>query len=142
VANLSEQGPKLLHAVEQTGSLVFVVFFATAGAHLDLPLLGKLWPLALALAGARMLITFVAHRIGSRWAEDEPVVRKLGWSSMVSQAGLALGMAAIIERAFPTFGSGFRALAVATVTVNEMVGPVLFKLAIDRSGETGKAVAH
>src|SRR5690606_2691087 len=43
VQNLSDQGEKLLHAVERTGSVVFVVFFATAGAHLDLPLLATLW---------------------------------------------------------------------------------------------------
>jgi Kef-type K+ transport system membrane component KefB len=140
VANLSEQGPKLLEAVEQTGSLVFVVFFATAGAHLDVPLLRLLWPGALGLCVARAVITYVAHRISSRLAGDEPVVRRLGWSSLLSQAGLALGMAAVIERAFPSFGEGFRALAIATVAINEMVGPVLFKLAIDRSGETGRAL--
>lgn len=138
VANLSAQGPKLLQAVEQTGSLVFVVFFATAGAHLDLALLGRLWPIALALCGARVLITWLAHRLGSKLADDEPVVRRWGWAPMVSQAGLALGMAAIIERAFPSFGPGFRALAVATVAVNELVGPVLFKFSLDRSGESGR----
>jgi len=48
-------------------------------------------------------------------------------------------MSALIERAFPSFGAGFRSLAVATVAVNELVGPVLFKLALDRTGESGKA---
>ena len=37
VQNLSSQGDKLLHVIEETGSVVFVVFFATAGAHLDVP---------------------------------------------------------------------------------------------------------
>jgi Kef-type K+ transport system membrane component KefB len=136
VANLTEQGPKLLHSVEQTGSLVFVVFFATAGAHLDLHLLKQLWPVALALCAARVVITMGAHRLGSRFAGDEPIVRRWGFAPLVSQAGLALGMAAIVERAFPTFGPGFRALAVATVAVNEMVGPVLFKVSLDKAGES------
>jgi Kef-type K+ transport system membrane component KefB len=141
VANLTAQGPKLLHSVEQTGSLVFVVFFATAGAHLDLALLRQLWPVALALCAARVVITWGAHRIGSRIVGDEPVVRQWGFAPLVSQAGLALGMAAIVERAFPSFGPGFRALAVATVAVNEMVGPVLFKVALERAGES-RAVAQ
>jgi Kef-type K+ transport system membrane component KefB len=146
VANLSEQGPKLLHAVEETGSVVFVVFFATAGAHLDLPLLGRLWPIALALAGSRMLVTVICHRVGSRLAGDDPVVRRWGWSPLVSQAGLTLGLSAVIERTFPSFGTGFRSLIVATVAINEVVGPILFKLALDRTGESGRggaaAAAH
>ena len=35
VQNFSRGGDKLLHALERTGAIVFVVFFATAGAHLD-----------------------------------------------------------------------------------------------------------
>jgi Kef-type K+ transport system membrane component KefB len=139
VANLSDQGPKLLHAVEETGSVVFVVFFATAGAHLDVPLVKQLWPVTLVLAGTRVVVTIFAHRVGSRLARDEPVVQRWGWSALVSQAGLTLGMSALIERAFPTFGAGFRSLAVATVAVNEMIGPILFKLALDKTGESGKA---
>jgi len=34
-----------------------------------------------------------------------------------------------------------RALAVATVAINEMIGPVLFKLALDRAGESSRAEA-
>jgi Kef-type K+ transport system membrane component KefB len=142
VANFSSQGPKLLHAVEETGSVVFVVFFATAGAHLDVPLVKLLWPVTLLLAGARVIITIFAHRLGSRLAGDEPIVQKWGWSSLVSQAGLTLAMSALIERAFPSFGAEFRSLTVATVAVNELVGPVLFKLALDRTGESGKALTE
>ena len=46
VQNLSNQGEKLLHAVEQMGSVVFVLFFATAGAELDVPLLKQAWSIA------------------------------------------------------------------------------------------------
>ena len=137
VSNLSSQGEKLRHAVEATGSVVFVVFFATAGAHLDLPLLSQLWPIALALAAARVAITFGTHHLSSRIARDGAVIRVWGWAPLVSQAGLTLGLSAMVERAFPSFGSGFRSLIVATVAINEIVGPILFKLALDRTGETG-----
>jgi Kef-type K+ transport system membrane component KefB len=141
VTNLSAQGPKLLHAIEETGSVVFVVFFATAGAHLDLPLLSRLWPVALALAGARIAVTVIGHRAGARLAGDEPIVRRWGWAPLVSQAGLTLGLSAVIERAFPSFGPGFRALVIATVAINEVLGPILFKVALDRTGESGQGAA-
>ncbi|MEO8183262.1 MAG: cation:proton antiporter [Deltaproteobacteria bacterium] len=136
VQNLSLQGDKLLHAVEQTSSLVFTVFFATAGAHLDIPLLRQLWPIALALCSARALTVVMTSRWSSRLANDVPVLRRWGWSPLISQAGLTLGLSLLIARTFPEFGEGFRSLAIASVALNEMVGPVLFKLALDRTGES------
>ncbi len=141
VANLTAQGEKLLHAVEQTGSVVYVVFFATAGAHLDIPLLRQVWPVALTLFASRALATWTAARLASTLAGDPPVLRRWGWSSFISQAGIALGLAGVVEREFPSIGAGFRALAIAAVALNEVAGPILFKLALDRAGEAAKGEA-
>ena len=141
VRNMSKQGKKFIHAVEQTGSIVYVIFFATAGADLDVPLLRKLWPVALILCGSRGLITWFAAFCAGRLAKDPPVLRRWAWSGLVSQAGLALGLGVLIARDFPTFGGYFRALTIATVALNEMIGPVLFKLALDRAGETSNIAA-
>ncbi|MEP7048828.1 MAG: cation:proton antiporter [Pseudomonadota bacterium] len=138
VTNLSDQGPKLLHSIEQTGSVVFVVFFATAGADLDIPLLRQMGPVAVALCASRTLFTIIAGRISSRVADDPAILKRWAWSSLVSQAGLALGLSLVIAKAFPGFGPGFRSLAIAAVAINEMIGPVLFKFALDRAGETDR----
>jgi Kef-type K+ transport system membrane component KefB len=135
VQNLSSQGDKLLHVIEETGSVVFVVFFATAGAHLDVPLLARMWPVALSLAAGRMVVTFVAQRLSGRLADDPPLLRRWGFASMISQAGLTLGLSAVIVRTFPSIGEGVRSLVVATVAINEVIGPIFFKLALERAGE-------
>lgn len=135
VQNLSKQGENLLHTVQDMGSVVYVLFFATAGAHLNIPLLKQYWIVALVLFSARASLTFIANRISTRLANDLPVLRKWGFSSLVSQAGVAIGLAGLIARAFPQFGPSFQALAIATVALNEMLGPILFKTAIDISGE-------
>jgi Kef-type K+ transport system membrane component KefB len=136
VQNLSLQGEKFLHGIEGLGSVVYVVFFAGAGAHLEVPILRQMWPVALTLCASRAVVTVVAHRLGARLSNDPPAVRRWGWSGLVSQAGVALGIGAVIERNLPSIGSGIRSLVVATVAINEMVGPVLFKLALDKSGES------
>jgi len=136
VQNLSQQGEKFLHGIEGLGSVVYVVFFAGAGAHLEVPILRQLWPVALALCAGRAFVTIAAHRLGARLADDVPTVRRWGWSGLVSQAGVALGIGAVIERSLPSIGGGIRSLVVATVAINEMIGPVLFKLALDKTGES------
>ena len=139
VQNLSQQGDRLLSAIERTGAVVFVVFFAIAGAHLDLQLLRTLWPVAVSLALIRAFMTISGQLLSSRWAADPPVLRRWGWTPLISQAGLTLGLSVMVERAFPSLGAPFRSLVVATVALNEMAGPVLFKFGLDRAGETGKA---
>lgn len=136
VQNLSKQGDRFMHAIEGASGVVYVVFFASAGAHLDLPLLRELWPVALLLAGSRAFITFVSAKLSSRLANDPPRIREWGWAPLISQAGLTLGLSAVIAREFPAFGESFRALAIATVALNEVAGPILFKLALDRTHES------
>ncbi len=136
VQNLSKQGEPFVASIESMGEVVYVVFFGVAGAHLDLPVLRTLWPVALLFVVARAATSFLSSRVASRFAEDPPALRHWGWAGLVSQAGLALGIASNIQGEFPAFGAGLGALAVSTVAMNEMVGPVLFKLALDRCGET------
>ncbi len=144
VQNLSNQGSKLLQAVDQMGSVVFVLFFATAGAELDLPLLRQGWAIALALCLIRGVVTWMTARLSSRLAGDPMVVRQWGWTGLVPQAGLALGLGIVVEGAFPGIGTPFRSLVIAAASINEIIGPILFKLALDRTGETdtGEPVAR
>ena len=72
VQNFSRQGEKLLHAIENTGEVVYVIFFATAGAHLDLPLLKTLWPAALLFFAVRAATAVVGARLTARLAGDPP----------------------------------------------------------------------
>ena len=136
VQNLSKQGDKFLHALEGMGSTVYVVFFASAGADLDIPLLLNLWPVALLLAASRSVVTIVGARAASRIARDEPSLARWSWAALIAQAGLTQGLAGQIAREFPTFGPPFQALVIATLAINAIIGPIFFKLALDRTRES------
>lgn len=140
VQNLSQQGDKFLHAIEDMGAIVYVVFFASAGADLNVPLLIALWPAALALALARGLVTFGGAKLSSHLAKDPPELRTWSWAPLIAQAGLTQGLAGLVERDFSTFGAPFRSLVMATLAINAIVGPIFFKLALDRSKESHSAL--
>lgn len=135
VQNLSKQGDRFIHAIEETGGVVYVVFFACAGAHLNVPLLKDFWPTALLLTVARAAITVGVARLSAVLAKDDPAIKSYSWGPLISQAGVAIGIASVIASKFPSFGQGFRDVAIACVALNEMVGPVLFKVALDRAKE-------
>src|SRR6185369_6962241 len=84
-------------------------------------------------------ITWTGNKLSTRLANATPALKKWGWAGLVSQAGVALGIASSIERANPRFGAPFKALAIATIALNEMLGPIMFKFSLDTMGESSDA---
>jgi Kef-type K+ transport system membrane component KefB len=135
ITNLTRLGEEVVHAAERLAAVVMVVFFATAGAKLDLEALRTLWPVAIAFFVARVVVTIVSTRLGHIIAKDPPVVRRGAWYAFVSQAGVTIGLATIVADALPGVGRAFASLVIAVVGLNEVAGAVMFKFALGRAKE-------
>jgi len=132
---VKEHGADLRHAMERAGAPVFVVFFALAGASLAIAEVLALWPIVLPLVLARALGIWGGSRLGARWAGAGPAEQRYVWLGLISQAGVAIGLATIAAQAYPERGDQLRTLFLAVMTINQVVGPVLFRQALVRSGE-------
>ena len=112
-----------------------MAFFALTGAGLRVGVLADLWPWVLLLVGLRL----VGLRYGLLWAGRHPsvtpVLAREGWLGLISQAGMALGLAQLARRAFPEWGVSLETLIVAMIGVHEVAGPICFRTAIVRAGE-------
>lgn len=139
--NLSRHGDALRHAMERSAAPVFVVFFALSGAKIELRAVAPLLPLVLPIAAVRAGAIWAGVRVGGRWAGASEDERRLAWMGLVSQAGVAIGLAAIVADAYGELGGHLRALLLGLIAVNETVGPVLFRRALDASGESAPAPA-
>jgi hypothetical protein len=114
---------------------VFVIFFAMAGADLRLQTFVAYWPMVLAVALVRVGLIYTSSTAGARIGRAEPVVVRYGWTGLVSQAGVALGLATIVADRLPRLGLAMQTLIVGIIAFNESVGPVLFRAGLDRAGE-------
>ena len=114
---------------------VYVAFFALAGAGLRIGVLADLWPWILLLVGLRV----VGLRYGMLWAGRDPSVTpalaREGWLGLISQGGMALGLAQLARRAFPEWGVSLETLIVAMIGVHELAGPICFRTALVRTGD-------
>jgi hypothetical protein len=63
------------------------------------------------------------------------VVASWAWLGLISQAGVALGLATIVAERLPGIGAAIQLITVGVIAVNETVGPVLFRMALSRAGE-------
>ncbi len=141
IMNLTREGPVLIETTERAAAAVMVVFFATAGAQLDIGALKTAGLIAVALAVGRMGLTWIACQVGHRLSNDAPVVRKYGYTGFISQAGVTLGLAAIAREELGDVGVGIATLLIAVIGINELIGPVAFKIGLSRAGEVGKGGA-
>lgn len=132
------EGERLRAELRRGARPVYTVFFALAGASIHLDALGEMLPWVVLLVVLRAL----GLRAGFRWAGRSPAVEpqfaRWGWMGVVSQAGIALGLALVARRSFPEWGVSLGALIVTMIGVHEVVGPVLFKRALGAVGELGE----
>ncbi len=138
VKNFSSHGESLILAIERSSLPVFIVFFAISGASINVQALKRSWLLALILVIWRCFLKFTGTYVGGRLAGEDAVVRRKSWSGFISQAGVALGMAIIIERAFPTWGVELKALVLALIGINQIIGPILLQNFLYTVDEAGK----
>ena len=145
LANVSRRNTE--HAYEAVQGItgpVYVLFFVVAGAHLDLRLLGALSLLGPVYIVGRSLGLVGGAYVGASLAKTEPLVRRYLGLGILSQAGVAIGLALTVANEFrdPAYGELGRQLAeltintiAATTIVFEVLGPITTKIALSRAGE-------
>jgi Kef-type K+ transport system membrane component KefB len=132
------EGAALRHAMERSAAPVFVVFFALAGAKMELAVVATLLPLVIPIVAVRALGIWAGATLGGRWAGVAPASRRHLWKGLISQAGVAIGLATLVAEAYPLRGAQIRTLFLAVIAVNETIGPILFRHALVRSGEAAE----
>eukprot|EP00873_Tetraselmis_striata_P024293 jgi/Tetstr1/444557/TSEL_000287.t2 len=112
-----------------------VPFFMLAGASLRLnALAGTLW-LGGLVYGVRLGAIWAGCAWGAWMAGCPAEHRKQFWKSMVTQAGVAMGLAKTCAVRFPGWGDTFVTLMAGVIILNLLSGPPMFKAALVATGE-------
>lgn len=135
IENLTPHGEPLVQAVERASLPVYVLFFALAGAAIDLRALADMAVPALALVGVRAAAQWLAVRWAAPRADRPDLLRGPAFWGFLPQSGVSLGLVVLIARAFPQWGAAFATLAVAFIGVHQLAGPVLLRWLLERAGE-------
>jgi Kef-type K+ transport system membrane component KefB len=133
------EGDELRVAIERGALPVLIVFFAAAGASLQLDALAVIGGTALALAAVRLGLIRGLAEIAVRTAGLADTPARLVWMGLISQAGVTLGLATIVAGEFPEWGAPVKTLIVALTGLHVLTGPILWKAALHRAGELNRA---
>lgn len=119
---------------------VYVLFFAVAGANLHISVLASVGIPAVMFVVVRGVGLYYGTRIATAFAGAPKDVQRFAGFGLLPQAGLALALSMLFAKTFPEFGAGAGALTLGVVALNELVAPVVYRWALERSGEAGKLV--
>ncbi len=148
--------------------LFFLMFFCLAGAHLNISILRHIGFIGAIYIFARSLGKITGARLGAMIGKTEQKIKKYIGLGILSQAGVAIGLALIIRHEFEHLAMNpevanavclyaeqhpntarilFDPLAIstslitvvtATCIVFEIIGPILTKYALEKAGEIPK----
>ena len=138
IENLAVAQGDALKAAVRAGALpVLVIFFVAVGSSLRLEALSSVGAVAMGLVAVRLVLIRVGTAAGIKFSGIDPATGRYAWTGLISQAGITLGLTALIVAEFPTWGNQIQLLVVALIVVHELVGPVLFRNGLQRAGELG-----
>jgi Kef-type K+ transport system membrane component KefB len=137
VQNFSRQGSSLIENLEAFSLPVIVIFFCFAGASLHFEVITNAMFFTIFLVLSRLIFLYIGNYFGARLAKEDAFVRHKSWLGFIGQAGIALGLGMTIENVIPgEIGNKILTIAVATVVINELLGPILFKYVLVKANET------
>jgi len=134
---------KVMAPIMQFMPLLFILFFCLAGAHLELGALPGLGMIGAVYILGRSAGLMGGARIGATLGKLEDKIKKYLGLGILSQAGVAIGLALIVKQQFDQIGTAHAlkigAVVLTTITatciVFEIVGPILTKIALQKAGE-------
>ncbi len=136
ITNFTRFRDEFEHILHDIGPYIYVAFFTLTGVALKLDVLVSTIGVALVLFLVRVVGISIGTFVGGTLVGDEPRFRRLLGLGLVTQAGIALGLAREVAIEFPQLGDEFATMIIAVVVLNEIFGPILLKWVLGRVNET------
>ena len=124
--------------LEEILPFILVLFFTLTGASLSIKTLQSVAGLAILFFVIRIITLIIANAIGVVWSKDPRRYMAVGWMPYVTQAGVAIGLAALVGNTFPEWGKQFETVVIAMIILNQLIGPPLFKFSLNYVREAHK----
>ena len=134
--NLCPLSHDLMEKSDRWVSPLLALFFVVSGAELELNVFADLAIIGIGVVYIlfRSLGKYYGAFFSTKWAKCSPNVCKYLGITLLPQAGVALGMA-MTARQLGAEGDLIRNIVLFSVLIYELVGPMLTKMALTKSGD-------
>jgi Kef-type K+ transport system membrane component KefB len=138
LVNLSSKNSRVMRILEPLSPPIYAAFFALAGTELDVRTLAATGVLGVVYLVARAIGKYGGAFLGAVAASESPITRRYLGMGLLPQAGVAIGLILVLQDTetfmhLPYMGQMVN-IVLASILVNEIVGPPLSKYALEASG--------
>ncbi len=135
--NICPLSDDMMERTDKWTSPLFALFFVISGAELELNVFAD-W--AIVVIGIvyiifRSLGKYYGSYISAKATQCSPSICKYLGITLLPQAGVALGMCAVVAKEFGTNGDLVRNITLFAVLIYELVGPLLTRQALTAAGD-------
>lgn len=131
LTNYSKHRIEFKELLERISPVIYIIFFTLIGASLSFQTLINVFGIAIVLFFLRLFTMILGGMFGVVAAKDPKSYFFIAWMPYLTQAGVALGLATIIAKAFPEWGHEFETIIIAIIVINQLIGPPLFKWSLN-----------
>ncbi len=140
LVNMSPKNSRIMRILEPLSPPIYAAFFALAGTELDVRTLAATGVLGAVYLIARAAGKYGGAFVGAAAAHESPATRKYLGLALLPQAGVAIGLILVLQDTAQFTGLPYMAqmvnIVLASILVNEVLGPPLTKYALEASGAT------
>lgn len=138
LVNLSAKNARVMRILEPLSPPIYAAFFALAGTELDVRTLATSGALGVVYLLARAIGKYSGTFLGAAAAGETRTTRNYLGLGLLPQAGVAIGLILVLQDTEAFADLPYMAqmvnIVLASILVNEVIGPPLTKLALERSG--------
>ena len=136
LTNYSKHRIEFSEVLDEISPLIYIIFFTLTGASLSIQTLMSVFGIAISLFFLRLITMVFGGIFGVYAAKDPKKYLFIAWMPYLTQAGVALGLATVVSNTFPEWGYQFETIIIAIIVINQLVGPPLFKWALNSVKES------
>ncbi|MFW6057498.1 MAG: hypothetical protein ACOC9W_01450, partial [Persicimonas sp.] len=139
VQNFSRHGHDMIHALEKISVPVFVIYFMTEAATLDLTAVSQYLPLALVLTATRAFALAGATKLATKLRGDPDYIDSNLWLAFFPLGSVDIVLAGMVATSIEPWGEELRGVIIAVVVLHMLTVPIVLKWVLGRVGETEEA---
>ncbi len=126
---------KVLDVMDDISSPLMIIFFVISGASLDFKVLPAIGVIGIIFILARAFGKIFGAYLGATIGKSSNKVRNYLGPTLLSETGIAIGLALLAKEVFPNDGETLIAITIASSFIFDMIGPFLVKLSLKKAGE-------
>lgn len=135
LVNLMQNSKRVFGTINDFTPPINLLFFTVSGASLNLNVLSSVGALGIGYIISRAIGKIAGTTLTAKLISADEVISKFLGMSLLTQGGISIGLSMIVKKELPQFSHSVTTVILFSVLVYEILGPILAKIAITKSGE-------